>query len=209
MRLIAALLVLVLLGGAGAAYVVEEEPGWYVRLRYPLRYAHGVRVHAQRNDLDPALVAAVIYTESRFRPHARSSAGAIGLMQLLPETAQGVADLTNGSRFVVADLDDPDINIRYGCRYLRRLRELYRGRPNSLDLALAAYNAGQANVRSWIARTPPGQAVAIPFPETRAYVARVKHLRDLYARGWHDELELAAAAPSRPAGEAVGTVRPG
>src|SRR3712207_152301 len=79
-------LVLTLVG----VYAVREEPGWYVRLRYPLAYEEIVRGHAENYDLDAALLAAVIYAESKFDPDVVSSAGAVGLMQLLPETAQGI-----------------------------------------------------------------------------------------------------------------------
>ena len=108
---------------SAAAWVVESEPDWYLRTRYPLEYAHIVRGHARNHDLDPALLAAVVYVESRFDPNARSEAGAVGLMQLLPATAKGIALRTGGTRFVVADLRDPEINIRYGSWYLDHLRD--------------------------------------------------------------------------------------
>jgi soluble lytic murein transglycosylase len=171
--------------GLAAAYGLSQEPDWYVRARYPLHFEQIVRVHADNYDLDPALVAGVIYAESKFDPATRSSAGAVGLMQLLPETAQGIADRTGGTHYNEADLADPDINVRYGCWYLRHLRSKYRGTGDATRLALAAYNAGQANVDKWIKATPKGRAVAIPFPETRAYVARVLHLRDLYRRAYN------------------------
>ncbi|HSC50341.1 MAG TPA: lytic transglycosylase domain-containing protein, partial [Gaiellaceae bacterium] len=88
-----------------------------MRLRYPLRYDAIVRGHSRNYRLDPALLAAVIYQESKFRAHARSSSGAIGLMQLLPATAEGIAIHTGGTKFRVADLDDPEINVRYGSWY--------------------------------------------------------------------------------------------
>ncbi len=117
-KLVALLLVGALLGG-GFAYVRSSEPGWWVRLWYPLRYDAIVRGHARHYRLDPALLAAVIYQESKFHTHARSSSGAIGLMQLLPDTAKGIAIHTGGSRFRVSDLDNPEINVRYGAWYLR------------------------------------------------------------------------------------------
>src|SRR5262249_25131542 len=90
------------------------RPAGYERFRYPLRYGEIVRGHARNYDLDPALLAAVIYQESKFNSNARSDRGAIGLMQLLPETAKGIAMRTGGSKFRVADLYDPEINVRYG-----------------------------------------------------------------------------------------------
>ena len=163
-------------------YVEQTEPSWYVRLRYPLEYEHIVRGHAEQYDLDAALLAAVIYRESEFDADARSSSGAIGLMQLLPDTAEGIAQLTGGSGFVVDDLYDPEINVRYGSFYLRRLLRKYEDER----LALAAYNAGQANVDEWIAE---GRE-EIPFPETREFVENVLDARDLYARAYADELAL-------------------
>ena len=121
-----------------------------------------MRTHAHNYDLDPALLAAVIYSESRFRPHVRSARGAIGLMQLLPSTAEGIATRTGGTKFVPSDLDDPELNVRYGAWYLRHLRQHYAGRPDAMTLALAAYNAGMANVDSWVANTPSGPPAAHP-----------------------------------------------
>ena len=153
-----------------------SAPGWYERLRYPLRYESIIRAHGRNYRLDPALIAAVIYQESRFRPHVRSSSGAIGLMQLLPETAKGIALRTGGTRFRVDDLLDPELNVRYGSWYLRHLLDRY----GDVRFALAAYNAGQRNADRW--RANGGE---IDFPETRAYVARVQDLRETYRRA-HD-----------------------
>ena len=178
------LLALLLVGaalGAAFAYVHSTEPGWYVRIRYPLHYQTIVRGHARNYHLDPALLAAVIYQESKFRAHARSSSGAIGLMQLLPGTAKGIAVHTGGSRFRVADLDDPEINVRYGSWYLRHLLDKYGDERT----ALAAYNAGQQNVDTW-----REQGKGIAFAETRAYVKRVEHLKTLYRRGYGDQFVL-------------------
>jgi soluble lytic murein transglycosylase len=158
--------------GAGAfAYVHATKPAWYERLWYPLRYEAIVRGHAANYRLDPALLAAVIYSESKFRAGARSSSGAIGLMQLLPDTAKGIAVRTGGSRFRVDDLYEPELNIRYGAWYLRHLLDKY----GDERLALAAYNAGQQNVDRWRRR-----GVGVQFPETRSYVARVEDLKDVY-----------------------------
>jgi soluble lytic murein transglycosylase len=173
---------LVLLAAAGGVFAyVQSEPDWYVRLRYPLDYREIVVGHAKNYDLDPALLAAVIYRESKFDAQARSASGAIGLMQLLPDTAKGIALHTGGSQFEVADLWNPEINVRYGAFYLRRLLNKY----GDTRLALAAYNAGQANVDKWLAN---GQGIA--FPETRQYVDGVLHARDIYAKAYADELGI-------------------
>jgi soluble lytic murein transglycosylase len=164
-----------------AAWTVREEPDFYLRARYPLEYEHIIRGHAANHDLDPALLAAVVYVESRFDPNANSAAGAIGLMQLLPETARGIAQRTGGARFVVADLRDPEINVRYGSWYLDHLREQY----GEMRLALAAYHAGPGNVDHW-----REQGLGIPFPETREYVDEIERLRRVYADAYGSELGL-------------------
>lgn len=163
-----------------AAWVVTSQPGWYQRLRYPLRYEAIVRIHARNYDLSPALLAAVIYSESKFDASARSQAGAVGLMQLLPETAKGIAVRTGGHRFVVSDLLDPEVNVRYGAWYLRHLLDRY---DDDVPTALAAYHAGQGNVDAWRSR-----GSGIEFPETRAYVARVLTAEKVYATVYRDEL---------------------
>ena len=169
-------------GLAAAAVALERsQPAWYAQLRYPLSYEHVIVGHAENYELDAALIAAVIYRESKFDPDAESSSGAIGLMQLLPSTAEGIALNTGGSRFVVRDLYDPEINVRYGSFYLRRLLRKY----DDTRLALAAYNAGQANVDEWLEGDE-----GIAFPETREYVDDVLALREVYARAYDEELEL-------------------
>jgi soluble lytic murein transglycosylase len=181
MKAVLAGLVLLASLALGLVYVEETQPSWYARLRYPLEYEHIVRGHAENYDLDAALLAAVIYRESKFDADARSASGAIGLMQLLPDTAEGIALNTGGSRFRVADLLDPEINVRYGSFYLRRLLRKYEDER----LALAAYNAGQANVDEWLSED--GE---IGFAETREYVDDVLDARDIYARAYADELGL-------------------
>ena len=178
-RLAAVLLLLAAVAAGVAVWAVTTEPDWYLRARYPLRYETIVRGHARNYDLPPALLAAVIYTESRFDASARSDAGAIGLMQLLPATAEGIAVRTGGHRFVVSDLLDPEINVRYGSWYLRNLLDRY----HDVRTALAAYHAGQGNVDAW--RREGG---AIRFPETRHYVAKVLDAEQVYEKVYGDEL---------------------
>src|SRR5262249_57445673 len=140
--------------------VQSAKPGWWERLWYPLNYEQIVRGHARNYDLDPALLAAVIYQESKFKANARSSSGAIGLMQLLPDTAKGIAIHTGGTAFRVDDLYDPEINVRYGAWYLRHLLDKYGDERT----ALAAYNAGQDNVHRC-----HRAGLRTPFPHTPAY----------------------------------------
>lgn len=176
------LLVVLAVVAAGAAFVVlRSEPGFVQRLRYPLRYEQIVTAHARNYDLDPALLAAVIYTESKFDANARSGAGALGLMQLLPDTARGIALRTGGAKFVVDDLFVPELNVRYGSWYLRNLLDRYGDERT----ALAAYHAGQGNVDEWRER-----GVGIQFPETRSYVDKVERVKKVYASAYADELGL-------------------
>jgi soluble lytic murein transglycosylase len=164
---------------AAFAYVDVTRPAWFERIRYPLSYPEYIRVHAREHRLDPALMAAIIYQESKFRSNAESSSGAIGLMQLTPSTAHGIALRTGGSAFHTTDLYNPEINIRYGAWYVANLFAKY----HSERLVLAAYNAGQGNVDRWLAH-----GESIQFPETRAYVERVEHLKRVYAKAWHSQL---------------------
>lgn len=173
-RLIWLILAVAIVAGA-FLYVNETSPPWYERLRYPLHYSAYIRAHATDDSLEPALVAAVIYQESKFRPDAQSSSGAIGLMQVTPETAHGIAIRTGGAAFHTVDLYTPEINIRYGAWYLQNLFRKY----HTERLVLAAYNAGQGNVDKWLAHNEP-----IQFAETRAYVERVENLKRIYRMAW-------------------------
>jgi soluble lytic murein transglycosylase len=156
----------------------------------PLRHEDIIRQQAGAKKLDPSLVAAVIYTESRFRDQT-SVAGAKGLMQITPATAKFVERLSGGTTFEVADLSTPQVNISYGTYYLRYLLDRYGGNE---ALALAAYNAGEGNVDRWVdAARRKGQALsidAIPFGETRAYVRSVQSLKRDYRRTYRAELGL-------------------
>ena len=175
MRRAVTLVGVVALLGLTFATLQSAKPGWWERLWYPFRYEQIVRGHARNYQLDPALLAAVIYQESKFKADARSQSGAIGLMQLLPATAQGIAVHTGGTRFRTSDLYNPEINVRYGAWYLRHLLEKYGDERT----ALAAYNAGQDNVDHW--RADGG---GIRFGETRAYVDRVEELKGIYRRAY-------------------------
>jgi soluble lytic murein transglycosylase len=154
----------------------------------PLDYSSVIRQQAAAKRLDPALVAAVIYAETKFDPRT-SSAGAVGLMQILPETAEYLARRSGATSFRTSDLWTPQINIAYGSYYLRYLLDEFDG---STWMALAAYNGGEANVDHWVAAARArGQRFAIgdiPFPETRAYVQRVLEARQDYRHTYAAQL---------------------
>jgi soluble lytic murein transglycosylase len=157
----------------------------------PLRHEDIIRQQAADKQLDPALIAGVIYTESRFRDQT-SHAGAKGLMQLLPSTADDIARKSGGTAFVQGDLADPQVNISYGSFYLRYLLKRYGG---NVVLAVAAYNAGEGRVDEWVfAARHRGEdfdhARHIPFPETRHYVQQVLEMRGRYRDRYKRELGL-------------------
>ena len=160
-------------------------------LTLPLRHEDIIRQQAREKALDPALIAGVIYAESHFRDGETSSAGAEGLMQLTPATAHYIARKSGGIDFVDSDLGTPQVNIAYGAYYLRYLLDRYGGNET---LALAAYNGGEGNVDRWIQQAQqagrPLTLAAIPFGETRAYVARVEHAQREYRRTYPHELGL-------------------
>jgi soluble lytic murein transglycosylase len=153
-------------------------------LTLPLQHEDIIRQQAAEKQLDPAMIAAVIYAESRFHDQ-ESHAGARGLMQITPATAHVIENLSGGTTFVTDDLSDPEINIRYGSYYLRYLLDRYDGDEVA---ALAAYNAGTGNVDQWGGADV--QMSDIAFPETRAYVEEVLDKRQEYRDGYANELGL-------------------
>ena len=150
----------------------------------PLRHEDIIRQQAAEKGVPADLIAAVIYSESRFRDQT-SHAGARGLMQITPSTAKLIEKLSGGQTFKFEDLSNPDINIRYGTFYLRYLMDKF---DDNVVAALAAYNAGETNVVAWGGSDL--ELDDIPFPETRGYVEDVLDKRVEYARHYRDELGL-------------------
>jgi soluble lytic murein transglycosylase len=189
-RRLAMLAVAVLLGAGLAALVSGLGRNAVRELTLPLHHDDIIRQQAHDKNLDPALIAAIIYEESRFRDQT-SHAGARGLMQITPETADSIAKHSGGIRFKQSDLSDPQINISYGAYYLRLLLDHY---DQNEALAVAAYNAGIGNVDRWVAAAGGESnfktAEHIPFPETRAYVENVLHRRSDYRHTYADDLGL-------------------
>jgi soluble lytic murein transglycosylase len=173
-----------------ATVVLPRLPDAVRELTLPLRHEDIIRQQSSAKELDPSLVAAVIYTESRFRDQT-SHAGARGLMQITPATADYIARLSGGTSFEQGDLATPQINISYGTYYLRYLLGRYEGNE---VLALAAYNGGEGNVDRWVARAQTAErsmsTSEIPFAETREYVRQVLDVRADYRRKYAAELGL-------------------
>ncbi|HEX2360068.1 MAG TPA: lytic transglycosylase domain-containing protein [Solirubrobacterales bacterium] len=170
---------------AVVAVINRDEIGDQLReVTLPLRHEDIIRQQSRDKNVPPDLIAAVIYAESRFRDQ-ESHAGARGLMQVTPQTAELIEGLSGGSTFVADDLSDPDINIRYGTFYLRYLLDKFNG---NLTAGLAAYNAGETNVAAWGGSEL--QLSDIEFEETRDYVESVLEKRDEYREHYSDELGL-------------------
>ncbi len=170
-----------------SSYGVYKSDWFQKKYLYPFPYQDIVYRFALENEIDPFLVAGVIRTESKFIAQARSVKGALGLMQMMPETANWVAGQLDYPDFVLSELENPEVNIRLGTWYLSSLRKEFKGNE---VLVLAAYNGGRGNVRQWMnqygwtmAFTDVGQ---IPFRETREYVGKVlyskKRYQELYGR---------------------------
>jgi soluble lytic murein transglycosylase len=157
-------------------------------LTLPLSDQDIIRAQAADKHLDPALIAAVIYAETKFDP-STSPAGALGLMQIEPATAEFLAKRSGATTFTTADLGTPTVNIAYGSYYLRYLLDHYNG--NKM-LAIAAYNGGLTNVDNWLAEAGADNHAFtiddIPFPETRAYVEKVLQAQKDYRRTYATEL---------------------
>jgi peptidoglycan lytic transglycosylase len=173
-----------LLAVAGVVLASSDLQDKIREVTLPLRHEDIIRQQAREKDLPPELIAAVIYAESRFRDQ-ESHAGARGLMQVTPQTANLIERLSGGTTFTADDLSDPDLNIRYGSFYLRYLLDKFDG---NLVAALAAYNAGETNVDSWGGSSLREQD--IEFPETREYVNDVLEKRDAYRDHYAAELGL-------------------
>ncbi len=155
-------------------------PAGFSRWVNPISYEEEIWSAAQRHDLDPYLVLAVVKCESSFRSDARSPAGAVGLMQLLPSTAEWIAGQADWDGPSAPELTVVGDNLALGCYYLRFLLELYQGDQVA---AVAAYHAGQGTVGTWLSEAGGTLLVEdIPYPETRDYVQRVLDYRELYVR---------------------------
>lgn len=169
------------------SFAFAFAPSLLFKSMYPLRYEDEIIASAATHGVDPYLVAAVIRSESSWDPEASSHQGARGLMQLMPETAQDMVakGLVDGKRYSYENLEDPTVNIEYGCAYLSYLLTYFNG---ATDRAIAAYNAGMGNVDGW-AKQDKLLHNAITFPETQAYLVRVNmakaRYQELYPQAFH------------------------
>ena len=177
-KLLSALLALVLLAALMGGYFLYARPA-LLRSKYKLAYTEEILASAKEFDLDPYLVCGVIFTESAFRPDAKSGVGALGLMQLMPATGLEEAELLEIEGVTEDRLTEPPLNIRLGCNYLSKLLDEF----GTESVALAAYNAGPGRVRQWLKQygtKEDGSILYIPYPETSKYVDRVQSARGVY-----------------------------
>lgn len=171
-----------------AALLFINSP-WYLRRMYPFPYRQMIIERSSESGLDPLLVAAMIQKESGFDPQAVSKKGAVGLMQVMPDTGCWIAGKMGIAGFTPEMLTDPDCNLRIGCWYLHYLRVEYQG---DWVRVLAAYNAGMGNVQQWIGKgTWTGtweSREAIPFIQTRTYLAEIAVKYSMYNRIYRSEV---------------------
>ncbi len=150
------------------------------RFFYPFPYRELVFSYAGTFSVDPFLLAAVMKAESNFNPRAASPKGALGLMQIMPETGQWIAEKLGDENYTSEDLFEPDTSIKYAAWYISDLSREFHG--NTM-LVLAAYNGGRGNVQAWLASRQingAGSIEEIPFPETRRYVKKVLFYYQVY-----------------------------
>ncbi|MDY6065387.1 MAG: lytic transglycosylase domain-containing protein [Finegoldia sp.] len=168
--LISIILIVFLLGFGISAYATYTRPAQYVDI---------VDKYAKENNLDPLLSLSIIKVESNFNPDATSDVGAVGLMQVMPDTAKSINEI-KGTNFTKEDLRDPEKNIQIGSEYISYLINHF----NNKDLAFAAYNGGIGNVNSWLSNesySKDGKTLdSIPSSETKYYVVKVNNQYDVY-----------------------------
>ncbi len=182
------LLLLVVLSLAG--WRLWRSDAVQMRFVYMWPFQNEIVTYARRNDIDPFLVAAVIKNESEFKPGAVSPVGAIGMMQIMPETGEWIAKQMGLNRYDVDSLYNPGVNIRMGCWYLSELKYEFK---DNLLLMMMAYNAGRGNTHGWMTANgwdyTFGNVNKIPYPESRNYVASVLYDRDEYYRLYKNKVD--------------------
>lgn len=172
-----------------AGWRIWRSDAVQMRFVYMWPYQNEIVTYARRNNIDPFLVAAVIKNESEFRPGAVSSVGAIGMMQIMPETGEWIARQMGLDNYSIHSLYNPGINIRMGCWYLSELKHEFK---DNMLLMMMAYNAGRGNTHGWMNANgwdyTFGEIKDIPYPESKSYVANVLHDRDEYYRLYKDKV---------------------
>ncbi len=146
---------------------------------FPVQYNKEVEKYSTKYNMDPHLVYSIILAESKFNPDAKSSKGAVGLMQITPQTGRYIASLLKMDDYSDEKLCEPGTNIKLGTFYLSKLFKDFNG---DINCVLAAYNGGEGNVRKWIQESMGKSLVVegIPFKETKNYISKVKRYYKIY-----------------------------
>ncbi|WP_378956374.1 lytic transglycosylase domain-containing protein [Pelosinus sp. sgz500959] len=188
MHILARMKILVTIGFVlMVVYGIYTSDWFQKKYLYPFPYQDIIYRYAIEKELDPFLIAGVMKVESKFNTRARSPKGALGLMQMMPETATWVAEQMDDSEFSIEQLERPEVSIRMGTWYLSSLKKEFKGNQ---VLMLAAYNGGRGNVKQWMERYEWNMSFdevdKIPFLETKEYVDKVlyskKRYQELYGR---------------------------
>ena len=184
--LLALLLLAVLAAAAAGAYFSYL---FFMRQAYPLKYRDIIETQAEQYHIDPAFLYGMIRTESNFNPNAESSAGAVGLMQIMPATFDWLQTHKGTEpKLDASALYDPQINVEYGVYFLSILREEYGDEA----VMLSAYNAGMGSVDQWLSEeehSADGETLYdIPYGETEQYVKNVLESQEMYRRLYGEEL---------------------
>ena len=181
------------------ALVLLSFTGWRIwnsdavqmRFVYMWDYQQDIITYSQRNKVDPFLIAAIIKNESNFNHKAVSKVGAVGLMQIMPETGRWIAEQMGLDNYKDTDLYQTRTNIRMGCWYVGELDHEFK---HNLALVMIAYNAGRGQTHAWMQQygwdDNFNDLKAIPYPDTREYVAKVLQDRDKYYLLYRDKVPL-------------------
>lgn len=160
-----------------------------MRFVYMWPYQQDILEYSHRNNIDPFLIAAIIKNESGFDPKAVSAVGAVGLMQIMPETGRWIAEQMGLENYQDNDLYQTKKNIRMGCWYVGELEHEFQ---RNLALIMIAYNAGRGQTKAWMEENGWdynfNDLDAIPYPDTKEYVIKVLHDRDRYYLLYKDRL---------------------
>lgn len=181
-----AALALLVFGG----WKVWSSDAVQMRFVYMWDYQQDIITYSQKNNIDPFLVAAIIKNESNFKHKAVSGVGAVGLMQIMPETGRWIAEQMGLEGYKDSDLYLTKTNIRMGCWYVGELDHEFK---QNMTLVMIAYNAGRGQTREWMQENgwtyDFNDVQVIPYPDTREYVAKVLHDRDKYYLLYKDKLQ--------------------
>ncbi|ANE48361.1 lytic transglycosylase [Paenibacillus swuensis] len=183
--------------GIGAALIIAvcvmwilfAGTSWLDRWVYPIHYREDIIVSSQNYKVDPYLIAAIIRVESNYKTDTKSSKGAVGIMQIMPDTANWIIQKADYSKYTIHELDNrADVNIEVGAWYIRSLYDQF---DYNKIAVIAAYNAGPGNVKKWLKSGnwdgSLEQLDAVPFGETRHYVQRVVYYYNKYKKIYSEQ----------------------